>query len=150
NQNGQAASRPGTVTSRPGADNWQVEQALDVEWAHAIAPGARIILVEANSQSLSDLMAGVATAASQPGVSVVSMSWGFPEGQAVFSSDEASHDGVFDVPGVTFLASTGDSGAADPEYPAFSPNVVSVGGTTLNLNADYSYNHETGWGYDSQ
>ena len=48
-------------------------------------PGAQIILVEANSQSLSDLMAGVATAASQPGVSVVSMSWGFAEGQAVFA-----------------------------------------------------------------
>ena len=54
-----------------------------MEWAHAIAPGAKIILVEANSQSLSDLMAGVATAANQPGVSVVSMSWGFAEGQAV-------------------------------------------------------------------
>ena len=47
-----------------------------------MAPGAQIILVEANSQSLSDLMASVATAASQPGVSVVSMSWGFAEGQA--------------------------------------------------------------------
>ena len=63
-------------------------------------------------------MAGVATAASQPGVSVVSMSWGFPEGQAVFASDEAAYDSVFNVPGVTFVASTGDYGAADPEYPA--------------------------------
>ena len=65
-----------------------------MEWAHAIAPGAQIILVEANSQSLSDLMAGVATAANQPGVSVVSMSWGFPEGQAVLAQDEALYDGV--------------------------------------------------------
>ena len=48
--------------------------------------GAQINLVEANSQSLSDLMASVPTAASQPGVSVVSMSWGFPEGQAVFAA----------------------------------------------------------------
>ncbi len=126
-----------------------MEEALDVEWAHAIAPGAQIILVEANSQSLSDLMAGVATAASQPGVSVVSMSWGFAEGQAVFASDEATYDSVFNVPGVTFVASTGDYGAADPEYPAFSPNVVAVGGTSLTLNADNSYNSETGWGYYS-
>ena len=48
-----------------------------------MAPGAQIVLVEANSQSLSDLMGSVVTAANQPGVSVVSMSWGFPEGQAV-------------------------------------------------------------------
>jgi hypothetical protein len=48
---------------------------------------------------------------------------------------------------VTFVASTGDYGAADPEYPAYSPNVVAVGGTSLTLNADNSYNSETGWGY---
>ena len=47
------------------------------------------------------------------------------------------------------MASTGDYGAADPEYPAFSPNVVAVGGTSLSLNADNSYNSETGWGYYS-
>ena len=55
-------------------------------------PGAQIVLVEANSQSLSDLMAGVATAASQPGVSVVSMSWGFAEGPARLRQDEAIYD----------------------------------------------------------
>jgi subtilase family serine protease len=54
----------------PGSDNWEVEEALDVEWVHAMAPGARIIIVENNTQSLTDLMAGVATAAGQPGVSV--------------------------------------------------------------------------------
>ena len=91
-------------------------------------------------------MAAVATAAAQPGVSVVSMSWGFPEGQSVLAADEAHYDPTFDVPGVTFLASTGDYGVADPEYPAFSPDVVAVGGTTLTLNADNSYNSETGWG----
>jgi len=149
NQYGQATSLPSTDPNGPGTNNWELEEALDVEWAHAIAPGAQIILVEANSQSLSDLMASVATAASRPGVSVVSMSWGFAEGQAVFASDEATYDSVFNVPGVTFVASTGDYGAADPEYPAFSPNVVAVGGTSLTLNADNSYNSETGWGYQS-
>jgi len=146
NQNGQATSLPSTDPNGPGTDNWEVEEALDVEWVHAIAPGAQIVLVEANSQSLSDLMAGVATAAGQPGVSVVSMSWGFAEGQAVFAADEAAYDSTFNVPGVTFVASTGDYGAADPEYPAFSPNVVAVGGTSLTLNADNLYNSETGWG----
>jgi subtilase family serine protease len=149
NQYGQAISLPSTDPNGAGTDNWEVEEALDVEWAHAIAPGVQIILVEANSQSLSDLTASVATAASQPGVSVVSMSWGFAEGQAVFVSDEATYDGVFNVPGVTFVASTGDYGASDPEYPAFSPNVVAVGGTRLTLNSDNSYNSETGWGYYS-
>ena len=149
NQSGQTTSLPATDPNGAGTANWELEAALDVEWVHAIAPGAQIVLVEANSQSLSDLMAGVATAASQPGVSVVSMSWGFPEGQAVFAADEANYDSVFNVPGVTFLASTGDYGTADPEYPAFSPNVVAVGGTSLNLNADQSYNSETGWGYYS-
>ncbi len=149
NQSGQATSLPGTDPSGAGTDNWEVEEALDVEWAHAMAPGAQIILVEANSQSLSDLMASVSTAASQHGVSVVSMSWGFAEGQAVFAADEAMYDSYFNVPGVTFVASTGDYGAADPEYPAYSPNVVSVGGTSLTVNGDNSYNSETGWGYNS-
>ncbi|MGO9469635.1 MAG: S8 family serine peptidase, partial [Isosphaeraceae bacterium] len=149
NQNGQATSLPSTDPNGPGTDNWELEESLDVEWAHAIAPGAQIVLVEASSQSLSDLMASVATAAHEPGVSVVSMSWGFPEGQAVFAADEAAYDSVFNVPGVTFVASTGDYGAADPEYPAYSPNVVAVGGTTLTLNGDGSYGSETGWGYYS-
>ena len=132
---------------------WETEIALDVEWIHAMAPGAQIILVEANSQSLGDLMASVGTAASQPGVSVVSMSWGFTEGQSVLAADEAQYDGYLTTPaghqGVTFVASTGDYGAANPEYPAFSPNVVAVGGTSLYLNADNSYKNETGWGYYS-
>ena len=149
NQYGQATSLPSTDPNGPGTDNWEVEEALDVEWAHAIAPGAQIILVEANGQSLSDLMSSVATAASQPGVSVVSMSWGFAEGQSVFASDEATYDSLFNAPGVTFVASTGDYGTADPEYPAYSPNVVAVGGTSLTLNGDDSYNSETGWGYQS-
>jgi len=149
NQNGQPTSLPGTDPIGQGNDNWEVEIALDVQWAHAIAPGAKIILVEANSQSLADLMAGAATAASQPGVSTVSMSWGFAEGQGVLSADEATYDNTFTVPGVTFVASTGDYGAADPVYPAFSPNVLAVGGTSLALNADNSYNGESGWGYYS-
>jgi uncharacterized repeat protein (TIGR01451 family) len=145
-QDGQAADLPtGDITG-----GWETEEALDIEWIHAMAPGAQIVLVEANSQSLDDLMSAVQTAASLPGVSVVSMSWGFTEGQAALAADEAKYDSYLTTPaghqGVTFVASTGDHGAADPEYPAFSPNVVAVGGTSLYLNADNSYNSETGWG----
>ncbi len=149
NQSGQAAPLPATDPSGAGSNNWEVEESVDVEWAHAMAPGARIILVEANSQSLSDLMNAVATAAAQPGVSVVSMSWGFVEGQQALQADEAQYDSYFNKSGVTFVASTGDYGGAVPEYPAFSPNVLAVGGTSLLLNQDNSYQSETGWGYDS-
>jgi subtilase family serine protease len=149
NQAGQTTNLPATDPAGPGTANWEAEAALDVEWAHAVAPGAQIILVEANSQSLPDLMAGVSTASAQPGVSVVSMSWGFKEGLDALAQDEAAYDGYFTTPGITYVASTGDYGTANPEYPAFSPNVVAVGGTSLTLNADGSYNSETGWGYQS-
>ena len=151
NQRGDATSLPATDPVGVGNANWEVEETLDVEWVHATAPGAKIVLVEADSQSLSDLMTAVTTATQQPGVSVVSMSWGFAEGQEVLAQDEATYDSAFTTPaghqGVTFVASSGDYGAAVSEYPAMSPNVVAVGGTSLSLNADNSYNGETGWGY---
>jgi len=115
---------PSTDPNGPGTDNWEVEESLDVEWAHAIAPGAQIILVEADSQSLSDLMASVATAAGQPRVSVVSMSWDSPEGQAVFASDEATYDSVFNVPGVTVRRQHGRLRSGGSRVSAFSTNVV--------------------------
>ena len=138
NQNGVAGSYPA------GNTGWGLEEALDVEWAHAIAPGANIILVEANSDSYSDLMTAVNTARNYPGVSVVSMSWGGSE-----FSGETSYDSYFTTPsghtGVTFLASTGDNGSPGG-YPAYSPNVVAVGGTTLSINTStYAYVSETGW-----
>jgi hypothetical protein len=150
NQDGQATSLPATDPVGAGTSNWEAESALDVEWTHAMAPAAHIILVEADSQSLADLMAAVRTAAGLPGVSVVSMSWGFAESQVGLAQDEAFYDNYLTTPaghtGVTFVASTGDYGSAAPEYPALSPNVVAVGGTSLLLNTDGSYNSETGWG----
>src|SRR5262249_52962977 len=111
---------------QPNAD-WAGEIALDVEWAHAIAPGAKILLVEARSWNLNDLTAAVDYAANQPGVSAVSMSWGANEWPGEHASD--SH---FLTPtghsGVTFVASAGDNGAI-PEWPSVAPNVLSVGGT---------------------
>jgi hypothetical protein len=124
---------------------WAGEESLDVEWAHAVAPGANILVVEAKSQALQDLLSAVNTARYTPGVVAVSMSWGFGE-----MSNEASYDSYFTTPpghvGITFIASSGDSGAfAGASYPAASPNVVSVGGTTLNLSASGAYQSETAW-----
>jgi hypothetical protein len=131
-------------STMPAADaSWALEIALDVEWAHAIAPGANILLVEANSNSDSDLFAAVRYAAAQPGVVAVSMSWGGGEW-----GGEAGSDSTFTTPaghaGVTFLASSGDSGAP-VSYPSISPNVVSVGGTTLSIDSAGNYLGETGW-----
>ena len=69
-------SQTGSTTSLPAANSgWITEEALDVEWSHVIAPSANIILVEANSNSYSDLFTAVNWARNLPGVSVVSMSW---------------------------------------------------------------------------
>ncbi len=132
----------GSSTSLPANDSgWAIEESLDVEWAHAIAPGAKIVLVEANSSSLSDLLAAVNTATSKEGANVVSMSWGASE-----FPNETSYDKYFTAPGVTYVASAGDSSAYfGPEWPASSPNVLSVGGTTLNLTSSNTISSETAW-----
>ena len=131
-------------TAYPAVDKgWSTEIALDVEWAHAVAPGAEILLVEAADNSMTNLMTAVAYAAGAPGVVAVSMSWGGGE-----FSGETTYDRYFTTPpnhgGVTFLASSGDSGAP-AGYPAYSPNVVSVGGTTLNVDSQGNILSESGW-----
>ncbi len=136
----------GGTTGLPGTDpsgDWETEEALDVEWAHAIAPAASIVLIECASSSSNDMYQGVQTAAGLSGVSAVSMSWGSGE-----FADEASSDSIFTTPagheGVTFVAATGDA-AAPGDYPAYSPNVLAVGGTTLNVGSGGAYESETGW-----
>jgi subtilase family serine protease len=136
----------------PTPGQWDVEESLDVEWAHAIAPGANIILYEANSSATADLYTAVSTAAATPGVAVVSMSFGTPQLDDFYSSGgdpELGDDSIFTTPtghqGVTFVASTGDAGAANVGYPALSPNVVAVGGTTLTIASDGTYLGESAW-----
>jgi hypothetical protein len=122
----------------PGNNSgWALETSLDVEWAHAMAPKANLLLVEASSASLGNLLTAVSYASKH--ADVVSMSWGTSE----FSS-ETSYDSYFSSPGVTFVAASGDSGT--PLWPAVSPNVLGVGGTTLTLaNSSGTYGSETGW-----
>jgi hypothetical protein len=140
NENG-GTSLSGVPNSTPGG--WDVEESLDVEWAHSIAPLANIILFEANSSSLLDLLTAEQAAANAPGVSTVSNSWSSGE-----FAGETADDSYFETPsghqGVTFLASTGDDGAP-AGYPAYSPNVVAVGGTTLGVSPTGAYQAETGW-----
>jgi len=124
---------------KPQVDaGWALEISLDVEWAHAIAPQAKIMLVEANSSSFTDLMKAVDIAVKN-GATVISMSFGGNE----FSA-ETYYDTHFKSSGVTFIASSGDSGYG-VEYPAASQYVISVGGTTLNADAYGNYIGESAW-----
>jgi ribonuclease/Cadherin domain/Dockerin type I domain len=149
-------NQTGSTTPLPSADakgGWGVEIALDVQWAHVIAPKASILLVEANSASDADLYTAVDTARNWPGVSVVSMSWGGDEVSA-----DSANDGHFTTPsghnGVSFVASSGDNGAYSGSgsttrivsYPAVSKNVAAIGGTFLTANGTGAYVSESGWG----
>lgn len=133
---------------------WGQEESLDVEWAHAIAPGASILVIEAapgyaGTQALQNLMSAVTTASTAgtastlniPPVAVVSMSWGFNE-----FPGEIQYDASFTTPGITYIAASGDTPGA--EYPAASPDVIAVGGTSLILSGSGGYGSETAW-YDS-
>jgi subtilase family serine protease len=125
-------------TSYPRTNSgWALEISLDVEWAHAIAPGAKILLVEATTNSFANLMAAEDYAKTH--AQYVSNSWGGSE-----FSGESSYDSHFVQNGVSFFVSSGDSGTP-AQYPSASPNVISVGGTTLHFDSTGTFNGETGW-----
>ena len=119
---------------------WALETTLDVEWAHAIAPNAKILLVEATTPSGANLLKAVDYAASRSDVVAVSMSWGggeFPE--------ETTLDSHFiSKSGATFFASSGDNGAG-ASWPASSPHVIGVGGTHVTVAKDGTFSKETAW-----
>ena len=158
-----AQSGSNGVPAEDPTGHWEAEEAMDVEWAHAIAPGAKIDIIEVNDDSnwATNLLAGDSLAASLPGVSVVSNCYGLNE----WSGETTDDSSIFVTPdgheGVTFLAASDDNGSnvypsppsnpapaagSDGYYPATSPDVVSVGGTELSL-LDNEYSSETGWGY---
>jgi hypothetical protein len=136
---GQDGSSQLPAAADPG---WTQEATMDVEWAHAIAPGATLLIVEAKSADEADLYTAVDTAVHQSGVSVIAMSFGQPEDQS-----ETQADGHFLTPqsqaGITFVAAAGDSGVVS--YPAASPYVLGVGGTTLSLDSAGNRLGETAW-----
>jgi subtilase family serine protease len=139
----------GAATTDPG---WAGEIALDVEWAHALAPRANLLLVEAASDGDADLAAAVDYARTQDGVVVVSMSFGGDEfsGQAAYDSHfstPAGHVGGSGRPGgITFVAAAGDAGAG-AEWPASSACVLGVGGTVLTTDGAGNYVGESGWSH---
>ncbi len=129
------------MTSRLATSpDWAIETALDVEWAHAIAPNAKILLVQARSNGGTDLLNAIDYARGRSDVKAISMSWG---------GDEFSSEGIFESHftssfGATFFASSGDNGHGT-SWPAVSANVVGVGGTSLHFDSLGNLTSETAW-----
>jgi subtilase family serine protease len=117
----------------PVYSDWEVEESLDIEWAHAMAPQAKLFLVESvlcnvpNKCATDPFWYAVTVAAklvAQNGGGVISMSWGDAEWPT-----ETKYDHFMLEPGVVFFAASGDDGIGNTIHPSASPNVVSVGGT---------------------
>jgi hypothetical protein len=150
-----------TVTTDPvTVAGWAAETSLDVEWAHAVAPEAHILLVEAPSPELFDLLDANVAAAATPGVVVVSNSWGVPnatvfpnanftqnepfifDGYMVTPNGHADSDGLQNA-GVAFFASTGDNSSL--EYPSTSINDIAIGGFTQDVDINGANGGESPW-----
>ena len=135
NQNGATSPLP----SSAGTTGWDVEESLDVDMVSAICPLCHIILVEANSPTTQNLGTAVNSAVSL-GAKFVSNSYGGWES----SSDPSFDTSYYNHPGVAVTASAGDSGFG-VEYPAASPYVTAVGGTSLTTASNSRGWSETVW-----
>ncbi|HSI52077.1 MAG TPA: S53 family peptidase [Ideonella sp.] len=132
------ANGNGACVTPPTNTGWALETALDLQYAHAMAPGAHIVLVEACSNSWADMMYAEQIAIQQAnsyGGGQISNSWGGAE----WSTESADWDWVFrsnwlEGKTVSFFFSAGDNGLG-AQWPSSSPWVTSVGGTTINRDA---------------
>lgn len=130
---------PGTKKP-PVYSGWLTEEALDIEWAHAMAPHAKLFLVVSDLYNTDPTWQAVQLAAklvAENGGGVVSMSWGDPE-----VANETNWDKYFTTPGVVYFAASGDSGIGVSIFPGASPNVVSVGGTSFNRDRNGNFTSE--------
>jgi subtilase family serine protease len=147
--NGRTASCSGTpppayVSGKNGRD-WDIEESLDIEAAHALAPSTAIILVEACSNLDTDLyyaeeVAGIEV--TKAGGGDISNSWGGSDYASEVVNDEVFYKYYWSH--ITYFASAGDGGWG-AAYPSSSPWVVSAGGTTINRNASEDFVSESCW-----
>lgn len=147
-------NQSGATSPLPADDTvgWSEEETLDVEAVHAVCEGCTIDVVEATTQSLANLAAADETAATVLHANEISNSWGYPE-----SDSTSAVEADFNQPGVVVTASGGDSGYYDwdnlrgqdkPDVPSAYPTVVSVGGTSLELDSSGTRQSETVWNDD--
>ena len=127
----------------PSADpGWSQEISVDVDTVSAICPNCNILLVEADAATIQSLGTAEDSAAAAGAVSIGN-SFGVSEERS-----ETSDDRYFDHPGVAVTAASGDDGYGT-QYPAASPDVIAVGGTTLSTASGTSRGFsETAWSGD--
>ena len=129
----------------PVYQGWDVEEALDIEWAHAMAPKAKLFLVESklcmsgscNTDPYWYAVNVASKLVAKNGGGVISMSWADAE-----AAYDLKYDKLFTEPGVVYFASSGDGGIGQSSYPTASPNVVSVGGTVFNRDSNGDFTSE--------
>jgi kumamolisin len=134
-----------SVTPPSGTTGWDIEESLDIEWAHVMAPSAQIILVEACSSGLSDLVFAEEVAGKEveaAGGGDISNSWGTGDFSGENTWDKYFYSYYFTH--LSYFASAGDTGA-EIFYPSASPWVVSAGGTVINRNSSGNYSSESCW-----
>ncbi len=125
--------------TKPASDaNWNQEAALDIESVHAVAPKARIVLVEAKDASAAALYRAVDAAATL-NPAAINNSWGMPE-----FSEESFYDSHCDLTNSVCVQSTGDAGHP-AGYSSTNPHVLAVGGTHLELDAGGNTISESAW-----
>jgi subtilase family serine protease len=130
----------GTGHPPPADADWAKETALDLDMVSAACPNCRILLVEAGGQDIPSLGAAENLAAATPGVVAISNSWGVVE-----SDKEVGWEHFFNHPGIAVVVASGDLGY-QPVFPAASPHVTAVGGTTLTRNPNVARGwEETAW-----
>lgn len=132
--------------------SWAIETSTDVEWAHALAPGAKIVLVIAQNANVSSLDNAVSYVIAHRLANIISLSWGLPESQLGLQGVQ-TFTGVYKYAadnGITVLAATGDFGAYDQQntltvnFPSSDPYVLAIGGTSLYpVNNQYE---QSAWG----
>lgn len=156
NELGQTSPLP---SSPPPGDDWTTETSLDVEVAHSVCTSCHLLVVEADSDGTSpDDLAIAANEAAALGATEISNSYGSAESDFDPPADVQAD---YDHPGVVVTAAVGDDGydsfdqwllygsvPSSPSFPASSPDVVAVGGTTLDLDQAGHRSSETVWNSD--
>jgi subtilase family serine protease len=137
--------------------SWYIEQALDVEWAHAMAPRAKIVYVGAANDARG-LDTALNYAVDRHVANVISNSWGLPE-EFVSRGEIKAVNSVFQqaaAQGIGVYFASGDDGdnravvgVRSAGFPDSSPWVTSVGGTSLAIGSQGEYLWEAGWGTTS-